>query len=291
MKLVGRILLSFLALVVATLLAGAILSRLHLSPPPLLPGTTPGGLFVASLYGGLLLVASLVPIASGLGGRFPVRWVSLGLLLYVATGVNTVVELSVFGTSNTGLAFMLVHYFVSFAAVTAALAWLFGSQKGAASLPQFGFMSWLWRAAAAWLAWPVIYFVFGMCVAPIVVPHYVAGVAGLRIPPIDVIFRTQLVRSVLFLGSSLPVILLWTSSRRRLMVALGIAHTVMVGLYGLSMASWMPMVLRVTHSVEITADSFAYALVLALLFFPRGRVAASTVGSTSLTSAQSTAGG
>jgi hypothetical protein len=289
MKLVGKILLAFLALVVATLLAGAILAKLPLSPPPPLPGSTPGGLFVASLYGSLLLVASLAPIASGLGGRFPLRWLSLGLMLYVATTVNTEVELLAFGTVG-GHAFMLVYYFACFVPATAALAWLFGSQKPAAPLPQFGFMSWLWRAAAAWLAWPVIYFVFGMCIAPIVVPYYVAGVAGLRIPTIDVIFRTQLLRSALFLGSSLPVILLWTGSRRRLILALGIAHTVMVGLYGLSMASWMPTVLRVTHSVEITADSFAYALVLAFLFFPRKRAAASSVCSSTLTSAQSTAG-
>jgi hypothetical protein len=287
MKLAAKILLSLLALVVATLVAGPILSRLPLVPPPPPPGATPGGLFSAFLLGGLLLVVSLVPVASGLGGRFAGRWMSLALMLYLANGVNTAVELAVFGTFG-GIKFGLVHDFLCFVPATAALAWLFGSQKPAPSLPQFGFVSWLWRAAIAWAAWPVIYFVFGMCVAPIVVPFYKAGVPGLRIPPLDVIFQTQLVRSILFLASSLPVIMLWSYSRRRLIVALGIAHTVMVGLYGLSMASWLPMTLRVTHSLEIAADSFVYALVLALLFFPRAKEpSAADIHSEILTSAAS----
>jgi hypothetical protein len=116
------------------------------------------------------------------------------------------------------------------------------------------------------LAFPLVYFVFGMMIAPIVVPHYNAGIAGLRIPPIDVVFRTQLLRSLLFLLSALPIIRLWRRSRAQLILALGLAFTATVGLYGLLQASWLPMVLRITHSLEITADSFAYAAVLTLLF-------------------------
>jgi hypothetical protein len=101
-----------------------------------------------------------------------------------------------------------------------------------------------------------------------------------------VILRTQLLRSLLFLGSSLPAILLWTGSRRCLILALGLAHSVLVGLYGLSQAYWMPVPLRVLHSVEITADSFAYAYVLARLFFlPPRTSTASNVAPASVNSA------
>jgi hypothetical protein len=131
----------------------------------------------------------------------------------------------------------------------------------------------------------VIYFLFGLCVAPFVIPIYEAGVIGLRLPPLDVIMRTQLLRSFLFLASSLPVILLWSGSRRRLILALGWAHTAMVGLYGLSQASFMPPVLRVLHSFEIAADSFVYAFILVWLFFPRERTGAtSTVLGTTVSS-------
>jgi len=287
MKLTGKILLSTVVLAMATMLAGAIASALPLSPPPSLPGTSPS--FPSMLFGSLVLVVGVVPIASGLGGRFATRWLALGLMLYVATGVNTVIELIIFGTQG-GQRYLLVFYFLCFVATAAALAWQYDLQQSAPSLPRLGTGQWLWRVAVAWLSFPVIYFLFGLCVAPFVIPIYQAGVAGLHIPPLDVIMRTQLLRSFLFLASSLPVILLWTGSRRHLILALGWAHTAMVGLYGLSQASFMPPVLRVLHSLEIAADSFVYAFILVWLFFPRERIgAAATVLGTTVSSTSSAA--
>jgi len=287
MKLTGKSLLSTLVLAMATMLAGAVLSVLPLSPPVSLPGTSPS--FPSMLLGSFVLVVGVVPIASGLGGRFTTRWLALGLMLFVATGVNTVIELSIFGTEG-GNGYLLVFYFLCFVATTAALAMQYGSQQPAPQLPHLKTGQWLWRIAVAWLSFPVIYFVFGLCVAPFVLPIYQAGVAGLIVPPLDVIMRTQVLRSLLFLGASLPVILLWTGSRRRLILALGWAHTAMVGLYGLSQASFMPPVLRVLHSLEITADSFVYVLILVYLFFPRERIgAASTVLGTTVSSTPSAA--
>src|SRR5882724_7751860 len=273
MKRTGKILLSTLILAMATMLAGAIVSALPLSPPVSLPGESPS--LPSMLFGSLVLVVGLVPIASGLGGRFVTRWLALGLMLYVATGVNTVIELITFGTQG-GHRYLLVFYLLCFVATGAALAWQYGSQQSAPQLPHLGAGQWLWRIAVAWLSFPAIYFLFGLCIAPFVIPIYQAGVVGLRVPPLDVIMRTQLLRSLLFLASSLPVILLWTGSRLRLILVLGLAHTAMVGLYGLSQANFMPPVLRVLHSLEITADSFVYALVLVWLFFPRERIGAAS---------------
>lgn len=269
MKIIAKTLLCVVALVIATMVAGTIVSHLPLTPERPIPGAQPS-LFLM-LLGSLVLVVCVVPVASGLSGRFATRWLALGLMLYVVTGVNTVIELTIFGTLG-GEGYLLVFYFLCFAMTAAAFASQFGSQQPAVQRPHLGTGQWLWRIGAAWLAFPLIYLVFGMCVAPFVVPHYQAGVAGLRLPPLDVIMRTQLVRSLLFLGSSLPVIRLWSGSRRRLILALGLAHTGMVGLYGLSQATFLPTVLRVLHSLEITADSFVYALVLAWLFLPRERV-------------------
>jgi len=287
MKVIGKMLLSTLVLAMATMLAGAIASALPLAPPISLPGTTPS--FRLMLLGSLLLVVGLVPIASGLGGRYITRWLALALMLYVVTGVNTAIELTIFSTLG-GQNYLLVFYFLCFVATAAALAGQYGSQQPTPKLPQLRIGQWLWRIALGWLSFPVIYFLFGLCVAPFVIPIYQAGVAGLLVPPLDVIMRTQLLRSLLFLGSSLPVILLWTGSRRRLILALGWAHTAMVGLYGLSQASFMPPVLRVLHSLEITADSFVYVLILVYLFFPRERIgAASTVLGTTVSSTPSAA--
>jgi len=272
MKLIGKAFLVYIVFVIATMVGGAIVSKLPLSPPAMPPGTTQMGLFAATLVGSVVLVPGLIPLAMGLGGRFPIRWLALGLLLYVANGVNTAIELTIFSTMG-GTSYLLVVNLLQFVAMSAALAWMFGSGQFVPSLPRMGIGAWAWRIGVAWLAFPVIYLVFGMAVGPFVIAHYQAGEGLLRLPSMDVILRTQLLRSLLFLGCSLPVIMLWTSSRRRLIVTLGLAHAVMVGLYGLSSAYWLPMVLRVGHSIEIIADSFAYALVLVLLFYPRTRTA------------------
>jgi hypothetical protein len=143
---------------------------------------------------------------------------------------------------------------------------------------------WLTRSAAAWLAWPLIYLIFGMCIAPIVTPYYAAGVAGLRIPAMSVVVETQLIRSVFFLASSLPFVALWNGSRRSLWLTLGLAHAVVVGYYGLASATFLPWILRIVHSAEITADSFAYAGLLVLLFAepPAANASARTVESSPL---------
>jgi hypothetical protein len=275
MKIIGKTLLAYFILAIAAMLSGVILPKMALSPPTMPPGTTPAGLSAAVAVGSAILIVGLVPIASGIGGTAPTRWSALGLMLYVATGINTVIELTIFSTMG-GRAYLLAQDLIVFGAATAALGWLFGTRQSAPSFPQFTLGSWAWRIGVAWLAFPLIYLIFGMCVGPFVTPYYTAGFAGLRLPPLDVIMRVQLLRSLLFLGSSLPVIMLWTGSRRRLIFALGLAHAVMVGLYGLAAAYWLPPILRVLHSLEITADSFAYAFVLVSLFVPRTRTAAVT---------------
>jgi hypothetical protein len=124
------------------------------------------------------------------------------------------------------------------------------------------------------LAFPVAYFTFGAMVAPIVVPYYKGGgPIGLVIPPLAVILRTVLVRSSIFLVASLPAVLLWIGSRRGLIGALGLAHAVLVGIFGLAQTHLMPPILRITHGTEITADSFAYAAVLVWLFARRSPAA------------------
>jgi hypothetical protein len=82
--------------------------------------------------------------------------------------------------------------------------------------------------------------------------------------------RTVLVRSSIFLVASLPAVLLWIGSRRGPIGAMGLAHAVLVGIFAMAQASHlMPPILRITHSIEITADSFAYAAVLVWLFVHR----------------------
>jgi hypothetical protein len=186
--------------------------------------------------------------------------------IFVAYGLNILIEIRVFSEMATGAepGNLLMYGFAALFLGT-ALGLGFGVDKPTA--PRKWRAGDVGRAAVAWLGWPPIYFIFGTCIAPIVTPYYQAGaIIGLHIPPPGVVLVTQLVRSVPFLLCSLPLIVRWKGSRRALWLALGLAHAVTVGLFGLISATFLPMVLRVTHSVEITCDSFAYAGLLVLLF-------------------------
>jgi hypothetical protein len=267
MKTGSRILLAALGYIVGSMLSGMLAVGLHFTPPARMPGTSQSGDLKAMVVAGVILACGLAPLALGLAGKRLTRWLALAAMIYVICGLNTVIEISIFSTFFKGTyAFLLtVYVFSALLAAAAFAAWPASQQRPA--LPSLGVAGWAWRLCAAWLAFPVIYFLFGMMVGPFVVKYYTSGILGFMIPPMTVIIRTQLLRSALFLAVSLPLVFLWSKSRRGLFVSLGIAHASMVGLMGLASAYWMPMTMRVGHSLEITADSFVYAAVLTLLFF------------------------
>jgi hypothetical protein len=267
MRTILRIAVCWVAFVAALLGSGIVSGLLHL-PAVAMPGNTPvQSMFLAQLAAGLVLVVGLIPVARGLAAAAPLRAAALGSFLILALGVNGMIEARMFTHFlDNGILSASVFYVVLAALLGVALGWSFGAPQAAAGLPHHSWLAWIPRVAAIWLAWPFIYFFFGTCVAPIVVPYYNAGIAGLRIPALSTILAVQLVRSVIFLAASLPFIALWTGSRRGLWLALGLAHAFTVGLYGLVGATFLPTILRVAHSAEIAGDSFAYAGLLALLF-------------------------
>ena len=75
-----------------------------------------------------------------------------------------------------------------------------------------------------------------------------------------------------------PVLIAWSGSRLRLAILLGFALFVLVGLFHLIQAYWLPSSLRLVHGVEILSDSLLYAAVLVLLMTrDRGRIVRSSV--------------
>jgi hypothetical protein len=55
----------------------------------------------------------------------------------------------------------------------------------------------------------------------------------------------------------------------QLILALGLTHWMLVGLFGLLQVAWLPTILRVAHSLEIGADSFACSAALVFLLRPQ----------------------
>lgn len=261
----ARIVLCGLVFMAAMSLSGALVTALGLKMMVLPEGASRQAAALASLLASPLLPLALAPLAIGLPGALLARTAWLALFAYVAFGLNTMIEARIFSSMAGPGAFagMCVFYLLPCAALALAAAAAFPARElRPAPLPHRPAAAWAGRFAAAWLAFPLSYLLFGMLISPLVVEQYRQGVAGLELPPIGVIVFTQLGRSLLYLASVLPVVLLWSGSWKDLAVRLGWAWWVLAGLYGLIAAFWMPANLRLIHSLEIGADSFAYALLL-----------------------------
>jgi len=266
---IGKLIVSGIAFLVGTAVTVAILMPFHLHSLVLPAGASAGKSELRQIMLCPVLALGLAPLAAGLAGRYRARWQAIALLVFIILGVNTTIEAKFFTTSfaHGGELFVILMYAGAAAVFAAMVVGLFHPDVPTPAVKEqrspFG---WAWRILLAVLAFPAIYFLFGMAVSPFVLAQYRAGVAGLVLPSLRVILPVEFVRSVLFLLASLPAILLWSRSRWGLVLALGWAHVVTNGLYGLLSAYWLPTVLRVAHSIEITFDSFVYALVIVMLF-------------------------
>jgi hypothetical protein len=126
-------------------------------------------------------------------------------------------------------------------------------------------MAWLWRLVIASVAFMPIYFVFGLLALPFVSDYYEQNLYGLQEPAVDQLFTILFVRSVLFLIACLPILIAWQGSARSLFFRLGFALFVLVSYSSLFTAYWLPLALRLPHTLEILVDEFVYAGVLVLL--------------------------
>ena len=263
-----------------TMLAGTLFAWFHVplvNPAP--PGSDLHKTALMFFLATPLLGLALVPLARHTAGSRFLRGLVFTFLIFICLGLTAVMEMRIFMTvySHGG----------SLAAILAAippsllcgfgLAFLVAPEDSEVSagrrLNNFfaahSAMSWVVRFALAILAFGIIYFFFGMIVAPFVVPFYRAGVLGLILPPFSVILPVLFVRSALFLLAFLPFLALWTRSRLSLILAGGLAFWFLTGLYGMLMVVFWPPVMRICHGLEIGADAFAYAAALVFLLVPR----------------------
>jgi hypothetical protein len=267
MKTLGRILLIAIAYVAGCILTGIIAPFIHLPQLRMPAGAEPSRMFLAMVASTPLLAIGVLPLSAGLRGIGGKRFFALSALLYVTIGLNTMIEAKIFSTVVEGSAVVASLYsLLPCVLVGAVLAFGHGQPDAGYTLIQTNLGGWTWRVLVAWLSFPVIYWTFGMCVGPFVIAYYNGSTMGLRIPAPSVILTTQLLRSVLLLAASVPVILLWRKSRQQFIVALGLAYAFAIGIFQLASATFMPARLRILHSLEITADSFAYAALLGYLF-------------------------
>jgi hypothetical protein len=270
-----RIPLCALAYATGAIVGGSAVSALGL-PLPQLPEQAD-----AATTGLLLLIASsalamgLAPLAQRLNGPYWLRWLMLAGLCYVCVGVTSPLEGAIFTTMDmSSVPFLSLLPCLLFAAILALLFKPTGEDGSAAVRTRQFFhgrsaRQWAWRLLAAVCAFPVIYWTFGMMVAPLVMEYYRQGQFGLAVPNPAAILATQFARSVLFLLAAMPILVMWSGSRRRLILSLGLAFYVLVGLFGMIQSYWLAPTLQVLHNTEMLIDSMVYAWALTALLARR----------------------
>ena len=264
-----------------TMISGAMIAAAGMPWPAFPNPPSPTVELLLNVISSLLVAGCIALLALGVRGSQPVRWLVLAAFTYVIFGLNNQIEAAAF-TAFGGTAAMIVFFVAPCLLGAAAAVWLVGPSPSRPphSMPHVRAVStWWWRVVVAWLAFPVIYVFFGMLVSPIVVPFYKDPSFGLTLPGWNTIFPVVLLRSALALAVTLPVLVLWSRSRRALFVSLAGAFFAFMGLIGLAATTFFPPTLRVAHSIEILGDSLVYALILVALFVPRAE-AESTEGVT-----------
>jgi hypothetical protein len=281
----GKVILCTLALYAGMILGSMLAGFAHLAMPEIPAGVDPASLQQYLLLSTLLMAASLAYLSGRMQGSFLSRWLSLAFLVWIAYGVNTTLEAAIFTNYSSASLFTVVMNLSSSLAGAALIAAFFHPLNGNQSFlkqvnlffGQFGAQQWAWRMAAGLLAFPAVYYLFGSMIAPIVMPYYQQNIAGLALPSLSVLLPVLFLRGIFFLICCLPVVITWNGSRLELALTLGAVLFVLVGGLYMLQATWLPSVLRLTHSLEILIDSFSYATILAYLFLKNSDAESITV--------------
>jgi hypothetical protein len=270
----GKLLLCSLAFILGAVSGGMAAVLLGFQQPPMPEGVDSTLAFLLLLLESPVMAFALALVARGLAGGLLPRALILSFFTWVAYTLNTAIESLAFTiTTVEGALFTTVSFLVPSIFCGTAVALLFPSGEKGKSLATTAkeffdrrtVGAWVWRIAVAAVAFVPIYLFFGSLVAPITAEYFQQSMYGLRQPGQDEIFIVLLVRSALFLLACLPIVVMWRRSKRSLFLSLGFALFVLVGFLYMLGAYYMPLAVRVPHTLEILADSFTHAGLLVVL--------------------------
>ncbi|MFZ5518052.1 MAG: hypothetical protein ACOY90_15510 [Candidatus Zhuqueibacterota bacterium] len=277
-----QLLIAFLTTLIAgvTFAAGLVCSRLVVSAvglsAPRLSTQAPES--IAGFYllaGSIVLSGGLALLAKGISASRRVRWLVLSVFLFLGFAVSTTIEASIFSNA-AGTLLMIPILLLPCMLLVGVIALLssspFSERDIKERIIQFfrarSWQEWIWRIVVASMSFPLIYFVFGLVVSPIVSNYYASGVSGLALPAPALIVQVQFLRSLIHLVAAFPILILWKGNRLRFVIALASAFFVFVFAYDIVLAVQMPAILTLVHGVEVLIDSLVYAWAIFFLLMP-----------------------
>lgn len=270
----GKYLLCGGAYFIGLILGGMAASLMGLPQPPMPDGVEPEAAALALALVSPVLAWALSLIAQELAGGWLARALTLSFLTYVAYTLNTVLDAALYVTAYASTSgFTTLSALAPSLFCGGAVALLFPPREPGLSFfaawnQFFGRRSlgqWVGRFLLASISFMPIYLFFGLLADPFTGAYYRQELVGLRAPGWEEILPVLFARSLLFLLACLPVFIAWQQSGRSLLLRLGTTMFVLVGFLYMLIASWLPVSLRIAHSIEILADSFVYVGVLTWL--------------------------
>jgi hypothetical protein len=135
---------------------------------------------------------------------------------------------------------------------------------------------WGWRLTVSVLSYMVFYLVFGAINYTLVTgPYYETHAGGLTVPPAQLIWSIEFVRSVLIVISVLLFLRAWQGSRRSALILTGLILFMVGGIAPLLFqVSALPLGLLTASAVEIFFQNFLTGVVAAALLGTPARAAA-----------------
>jgi hypothetical protein len=274
--LLWRSLVVGLGYTVAIMIGGMITQVLGLPAPSLPAGVDPTQMLLIMALSGVLVGLTLGPLAKRLTLPMLHRFGVLFLLLFVLNNLINTIEALFFttmpiveqitglvdsGVGHVGLALLLA---VLFRPPSVERGFLTALRE---TLSQRRWISWTWRILVAGVLYVPIYLFFGMLIAPIVTPYYVEMDMGLRVPGFEVMLPLEAFRGLLYVLTLFPLVAVLRGSRWSLAFWIVLTLCVLGSWQPMLSVAWWPVILRVTHGLEITADSVVHGLVIALLLW------------------------
>lgn len=277
---------SFLGLVIGGLVTGLF----HLPSPAMPANTSLAALVPLMFISGIRIAVVLGECFQRLSWSFWPRMLAIGVCNYLLYYLLNLLDGLLFTPIPHMTTGILSYLFPAFCGA-AVIAGLWRSKIDVlpadkiiatffSSRPRSG---WAWRLVVAWLIYPPIYYLIGR-VAALFTLHYYEDPnlnLGLTLPSISTLMLMQILRGALFFLAVTPILFSWQGSRTGLWWWMGSVIFIQIANQIIVQAYWLPLGLRIPHTFELLADSFAQAsFYIWLLSFPSvGSVAAVLKGS------------
>lgn len=193
--------------------------------------------------------------------------------MYFGIGwVNTLDEAVLFHVVPPVVAFQaLAHGATTAFTITTLLAFALNRMRiidkplSSGPVETFG-KTWTWKLVIAACAYFVLYFVAGIAVHPFIKSFY----SDRWLPSLGELGAIQFFRGLLYIAIALQFIRRMAGRRLHAGLVLGLCLSVLGGIAPLLLPNpYMPVPIRIAHSIEVGISNFIYGLVVACLLVPR----------------------